>query len=906
MVYCLLAINPIIAQVDTENQSEDPVEDILLDQMRTDSLAGLTGASIDSSIYLNDSSLGSDTLKVNQVETISIPTASGEIEDNVVYNAEDSIFYDIINEKIYLYGAAHIEQKDISLDAGVIVFDYGLQEVTAMPSLDSLGHIIDRPRFSEGEEEFYSDTLRYNFKTEKGKISQLLTQEGDGFLRSEAVKKNEFDEMFGANAFYTTCNHEHPHFRIQAKKVKVVPKKVIVTGPANLYVGDVPTPLYLPFGIFPISPGRQSGILLPTYGRSPTQGFYLRGGGVYLGLSEHFDLALRADYYTRGSYDLNVASQYRKRYKYDGSFSMNYGNLRQGFSWQEDFRVTRDFFVNWRHTQDPRSIPNSTFTAQVRAGTSTYNQNFLSSTQDYLSNQFNSSINFTHRFQGTPFSLNVGARHSQNTQNRNVTISLPELSLTMRKQTPFQRKVRVGQAKWYEKIGVSYTGNVRNEVSAVDSVIFTNEVWDEMKNGVRHSIPVSMSFNILKHITVTPSFNYNEYWYLKAHKKEWDPSTIIDTTYNSEGAITSIDTTYGQLISGSENGFTTGRDFRGSVSLTTTITGTKIKKTGWLRGIQHVMKPRVGASWRPDFGAESWGYYKEVQNNVDGSTTRYSIFEDGLFGGPPDKRSTSINYSLDNIVEIKVRSRKDSVETEKKVKILESVRFSSSYDLSRDSLRMGNISVNGRTTLFQKLSINFNGSFDPYVKTADGKRVNIYEWTQNKRLGRLNSANVSMSTSLSSGGFSGTNNTSANNIPLEEQELPSDYTYEEQRDVYDRPDQYVDYKIPWRLSLRYNLNITRRQDEDGVEFSNYVQTLNGTFDFNITPKWKVGVTTGYDFQNQDLAHTRINVFRDLHCWEMVFNWIPTGERKRYEFTLRAKSSLLQDLKISRKRDWFDL
>lgn len=874
-------------------QQEGEVEQM---QGLVDSLSVFSDDSL--SQAANDSLPLADSVEVKS--TVDIPMNEGELKDEVQYYATDSIFYDIINEKIYLYGNAHIEQKEMSLDAGIIIFEYSNQEVIAMPTLDSLGEVTQKPIFKEGEDEFFSDTLRYNFETEKGRISQLITKEGDGYLRSEAVKKNEFDEMFGSNAFYTTCNHEHPHFRIQAKKVKVVPKKVIVTGPANLYVGNVPTPLYLPFGIFPISPGRQSGIILPTYGHSPNLGFYLRGGGVYLGISEYVDLAIRSDYYSRGSWGVNVSSQYKKRYRYNGRLSLKYGTIREGFTFQDDFRSTRDFFVNWTHTQDPKSIPNSTFTASVNAGTTTYNQNFVTTDENYLRNDFSSSINFSRRFPGTPFSMNLNASHSQNTNTKIVVLTLPELTFSMTKQNPFKRKSRIGKEKWYEKIGVSYNSRMRNRVSVPDSLVFTNEVWSEMRNGMVHTVPVNMSFNMLKYITVTPAATYNEYWYLKGTQKEWDPTVVFDTIYDSEGGF-AIDTINGQLIESEENGFTTGRDFNTSLTLRTTLTGTKLFTKGRVRGIQHVMRPRISASWRPDFGEESWGYYKEVQSNAAGDIERYSIFENGILNGPPDGGSARISYGIDNILEIKTRSPNDSTETDNKLKILESLSISSNYDFGRDSLRMGDISISARTKLFNKLNITFRSSHDPYIRDSDGRRRNVYEWTENKRWARLKNASLTLGTSISSKGFGGSNQVYDSNDGV----FSDDYTIEEQLDVYENPNDYVDFNIPWSLSVDYILRIDKSASGE-VEMNNYNQTLNLRMDFNLTPQWKVDIRTGYDFDLNALSLTTINIRRDLHCWEMNFAWRVNGDRKSYDFTLRAKSSLLQDLKISRKRGWYDL
>ncbi len=888
--------NPLNIQ-DSTLSTETPISE-------TDSLV----LPLDSLSIANDSI---DSLQNTQV--LNVPFAKDGLDETVTYNAEDSILYDIINEKIYLYGNAQVQQGSITLTANQIVFDYTEQTVKATGRQDSLGNWIGKPLFQEGDEKFEADELTYNFKTKKGKIADLITQEGDGFLRSEKVKKNEYDELFGYNTYYTTCNLEHPHFRIESKKVKIVPDELIVTGPAKFIVDDVPTPLIIPFGIFPLTEERRSGILLPTYGQSPGQGFYLRNGGFYLGINQHMDLAIRGDLYSRGTWRLNLASQYRKRYKYNGTVSINFGKRKTGDPITDAFNSSNDFRINWSHSQAAQARPNSSFSASVNLGTTSYSRNFVTTTNDYLSNTLTSSINYSKRFPGTPFNMNVSANHSQNNQTRRVRLTLPELTLNMNRIQPLKRKKKKGKTQWHEKISVGYTGNFRNSIDVADS-LFTNldTLVHKMENGIKHNIPINLpNFNILKYITVSPTFRYNEYWNFETIEKSWDPTLNYDTTFTTTfdtiyvdtsiiiqevPVVSSIDTTFGKVVSQTVPGFKTARDFNASLSISTRIYGVKQGlKLGPIKAFRHVMTPNVTLSWRPDFGSDFWGYYREVQENAEGEVSKYSIFEDAIFNGTYNSsnpsQSATLSFGIDNNLEIKTSSKKDTTNTLRKVKILEGFSIRSGYDFIRDSLKFNDITISARTTILNKLNFNFGSTLSPYTVNDNGQNIDTYYWAAQGKLARLKRINFGLNTSFSS-------NKKSNNT--------SDRGSEQEReDVLGNLQDFVDFKIPWRLNVGYNFNLSRSYASVDSFMNNITQTLNLSLDLNITPKWKADIRTGYDFVNKALAYTTVNIYRDLHCWNMSFNWVPNGPNQRYEFVLRANSSLLQDLKLQRKRDPFD-
>jgi len=841
-----------------------------------------------------------DSIAAAQPQLPEINISPDALDESITYDAEDSIIYDIVNEKIYLYGDAKVIKGKIELYAEYIIFDYLKQIVSAEGKKDSLGNWVGQPFFKEGEESFGAESMSYNFKSKKGKLSQVVTQEGEGYIRSEQVRKNEYDEMFGRHTYYTTCNHEHPHFRIESEKVKIIPNELIVTGPAKLFIDDVPTPLILPFGIFPLTEGRRSGIILPSYGRSPGLGFYLIGGGFYFGMNDYVDLAIKGDIYTRGSWKLNLLSSYKKKYKYNGRFNINFGKINNGDVIAKDFATNREFKIYWTHNEDPKAHPNSSFNASVNLGTSSYARSFTTNSNDYLANTLASSISYSNNLPRTPFNFTAAFRHSQNTGNRSVSVTLPELNVNMQRIYPFKRKVKKGKTQWFEKIGMTYRGNLKNSVEIADSLFFKKQVFDEIQNGIKHSIPINTSFNLLKYITVSPNFNYDEFWYTKSTEKTWDPTYLYDTIsvqlYDStitdnDSMVYEIETIYGSVNERIVSGFKSARQFNLSLSTNTRLYGILQFKKGAIRAIRHVARPSLSYNFRPNFGSDKFGYYKTVQTSEDGSFVDYSIFEDQIYSGPSRGKSSSLVFSLDNNFEMKVKSRKDTSQQLKKVKILESLNFRTSYNFAADSLKMADISVTARATILNKIKLNYSSSFSPYTVNNNGSKVDKFQWGENKSLARLTRMNVGINTSLSSK-KKGNNNVSTRG------------TAEEREDVLNNLDSFIDFKIPWKISLGYNLNITR-SFSSGEADDNITQTLNATLDMNITPKWKVNIRSGYDFVRKDLAFTTIDLYRDLHCWNMSFNWVPNGNARRYEFVIRANSSMLQDLKLQRRRNWYD-
>lgn len=794
----------------------------------------------------------------------------------VKYKARDSMRIDITEEIIYLYGAAEILYNEINLKADNIEFNIKENTCRAFGSKDSLGKLIGAPEFTEGTQTFKAKELLYNFDTKKGKIQEVVTQQGDGFILAQTLKKDPQDNYFIKDGRYTTCNQtDHPHFWINAQKLKVIPNDKIVTGPANLIIENVPTPLAVPFGFFPNSKGgRKSGVLLPFPGESAENGFFIKDGGYYWGINDYVDLTLKGDIYTKGSWGARALSNYVWKYHFSGNVNVGYSKFKFGEKDLSDYREQSDYFIRWTHNQDPKANPSGRFTANVNYGSSQYN--FLNSrnTQDVLNNNFNSNVAYTKVWKGK-YTLGVNARQSQSTLSKNVEGSLPSMNFNVTRFYPLQRKVQVGNAKWYENIGISYSNQIENRMVAPDTSFFKMETFRDAQRGLRHDIPVSTSVRFLKHFTFTPTFNYTERWYLQTLEKEFITTKKVGTD---------IDSSYieNRMI----DRFNANRDFNVNAQFTTKLYGMFQFKSGSIKAIRHVITPTLGFNYIPQM-------YKlqTILNDTSIVSPRfYSTYEKAIYGGPNTVNQGNVTYSIINNLEMKVRSKKDTVSGFRKIKIFENLSASGFYNVFADSLNWSNVNINARTYLFEKLDINTNAVFDPYrVNKKTRTRINESFYSETGRPLRLSNANMALNWRL-------------DNNKKQTERKSKLAKPDELAMINARPDAYVDFNVPWSLSINYNLQLNKPHQDTSI----IVQTLGFNTDFNLTPKWKIAVNSGYDFINKKLSYTSVNIYRDLHCWEMRFNWVPFGFLRSYSIDINVKSSTLQDLKLSRRRSWYDL
>ncbi|MFW5831928.1 MAG: putative LPS assembly protein LptD, partial [Prolixibacteraceae bacterium] len=651
-----------------------------------------------------DTVTATDTMVVDSV-------AEPVIEAPINYNAEDSIIVSLDGQKVFLYNNAQVTYQQIELTAYFIELDLETKEVYAEGMTDTTGTLIQKPVFKDGSEEFESKTLRYNFDTEKGIITEVVTEQGEGFVHSKRTKKISAEAFVLRDGKYTTCNAEHPHFYLHLSKAKVISNNKIITGPAYMVLEDFPLYFpFIPFGYFPNTPTYSSGILVPRYGEEQNRGFFLRDGGYYWAASEYFDLAVQGDIYSKGSWGTALNTNYRKRYKFSGGFNFNYAINKYGDRGLDTYRRTPQFAVTWSHSQDPKANPNRKFSASVNFSTSGYDRQNAYSAERYLSSQKSSSISYSRKFENSPFNMSLNLRHSQNSRDSTLTLSMPEMTFSMAKTYPFRKKNRSGPVRWYENFGFNYTGNLKNTVTAHESKILDQSLAQDWKNGIRHNIPITLpGFNLMNHINVTPSFSYNEKWYFKKLDYSYAPDGVQDI----RGLPVDVDT-----IPGLNRVY----DYAYSLSSSTNIYGMFLPRNpnSRIKGIRHKMTPSVSFSYRPDFGDPRFGYYQAVPVDESGTIRYFDVNAGGVYGGSPGRgASGSVNFSLNNNVEMKVLDVKDTTQTEsdeqfKKVKLIDNLSLSTSYNLIADSLNMAPVSVRARTTI-SGVSINMSGIVDPYI-----------------------------------------------------------------------------------------------------------------------------------------------------------------------------------------------
>lgn len=790
-------------------------------------------------------------------------------DDLIDYNADDSVRFSIQEKKVYLYGNGFVKYLTTELRADYIELDMDKKLAMATGVPDSVGKLKGTPKFKDGGQEFESTELHYNFDTKKGYVTEIITQEGEGYIQGKTTKKMSDSVYCVKHGMYTTCDeHDHPHFGLNMSKAKMIKDKKIFVGFTNLELEGIPLPIFIPFGFFPITKKATSGIIMPTYGEERMRGFNLRGGGYYIYINDYIDMNITGDIYTNGSWGLQYATQYRKRYKFNGNLNFTISKNYVSEKGLPDYQESSDWSVRWTHTQDGKANPYSSFSASVDMS-SANNNYYNANTVDGIANQRKqSSISWSKKWPESPFSLSGSFNHSQNSRDSSIAITLPNLSLRMTQIYPFRKKGKSGEMKWYDNIGVSYSAELRNSIQTKEDKLFKSSFERDWSNGFKHNIPISLQFKIAKDVTFTPSLNYNGYLNLKTIEKIWIP----DTSANG-----------GQFITRDVPGLNYSHDYSasGSIGYTPTIYGMFMFKPGCkVVAIRHMIRPSISASYTP--AIKPLGNYKK--SYFDGEKeVEYDIHE-GLTYRPNTtggKQSGSISFSLDNNVEMKVRNDKDTTGDEEfiKVKLLESFRLSTSYNPFADSMNFSNISISARTKILNnKVDLNFSGTIDPYAIDTNNVRYNKYHG----KLGRL--TNATISTNFSFSADNGQNKEKKNDL------------------VGGFYDDYMDFDVPWNISISYNFTYSRPSPYRSPTIS---QIVNFSGDLSLTPKWKINFQSGYDIKNKEVTSTSFGVTRDLHCWEMTFNCMPFGQHQSYNFEIHVRSSLLRDLKLTKRDSWYD-
>lgn len=829
------------------------------------------------SMAVDTTMAGPDSSAV-EPKVVVMPMSSGALEEEVQYTAQDSIVYDIVNKKVYLYGLAVIDYQDLHLEAEEIVIDWTKNELKAYSKMDSLRRKVkEQLKMSDKGREGEADSIAYNFKSKKGKIYNFRTMEGNGYVHVEAAKKDANNVMYASNAKYTTCDRKEPHFWLQLNKAKIIPSDKVVTSYAYVVIEDIPLyPVAVPFGFFPTNTSEaSSGILFPKYGFSQGRGYFLNDGGYYFALSDKMDLALTGDIFSYGSWGLSGESNYKKRYKYSGSgkidFNKNfYDNGLGEFEPQDEFKVA------WTHRQDPKSIPGMTFSSNVNAGTSNFNRNNSLNNDEILNSRLRSSINFSKAFGGTPFRTTVALNHDQNIQSKTINLSLPTTNLSMDRINPFEG-LRNKWLLFLRNLGFSHTLNFENRLSTFDSLLFKPDDGIELEwdRGISHRLPVNTTFKVLKWISVNPSFNYRGYYNFYEDRKFLNDTGVVETVRNGANSY--------------------AYDYNFSTTLNTTLYGMfRFKRSKSLVALRHAMVPSINFNYTPDFTTERWDYFREVptslEPNEDGDlpTQRYNRFSSNPLGAPQAGKTGAIGFGLENIWELKLKDKKDTLNENatKKVKVIESLNINGNYNFFADSLNLSDIRINGRTTLFKSLAITTGLVLDPYAIDETGKNYNEYLWDTEGKLAAVQTFSFNAGMSVRRAIFE---NLFKKTKPKEPRVYGSPYS------AY-----YARYSFPFDLRISYDYSLRRNIDQYDP-----TQTISFTGSFEPTDKWRTQYTINYDLANNEIGYTNLKFVRDLHCWEFSFDWTPTGLRKGFFFSLRARAAELQSLKLDKRSNFWD-
>ena len=820
--------------------------------------------------------------------------------DNVVnFSSQDSMIMTGRNN-VFMYGTGKVDYGDLKLDAAQIDINLDANEVTAMGRTDSLGEVTGRPVFVEGGSSYETSTMRYNFQSKRGLITNVITQQGEGYLTGGITKKTEDDYYYIQDGKYTTCDdHEDPHFYLQLTRAKVKPNSNIVTGPAYMVLAGLPLPIAVPFGYFPFTDKYASGIIVPSFGDDYNRGFYLQDGGYYFAINDNIDLALTGEIYTRGSWGISGRSSYAKRYKFSGNFSFNYLKTILGDKGQPDYSKQTNFQIVWSHMQDSKFNPNMSLSASVNFTTSGYTRNNLNSyySSAFTENTKSSSINMTYRFPRSKWSLSTTLNVSQRTQDSTLNVSFPNVTVTMSQIYPFKRKKAVGDERWYEKIRLSYSGLLQNSLTAKQNEFFKKNLIKDWRNGMKHSIPISATFNLFSYINVTPSINLTDRMYTSKVRRQWDPNAAVEIA----------DTTYS---------FYNVWDFSATVSLDTKLygfyrplpfLGDKVKM------IRHVLTPTISFSGSPDFSSKFFGYYgtySYTDSQGRDQQRKYSYFPNALFGVPGQGKTGSLNIALANNLEMKVKSDRDST-GERKISLIENFTVSQSYNFAADSLNWSNINTSILLRITKGFNLNLSAVWDVYTyqlnSAGNPVRVNIPRWKAGKGIGRLSSTGTSFSYTF--------NNDTFKRKPKETKSTEQEGADQDNLSATRRREQdigssggsveddgYVKWEVPWSLSVNYSIGYGYGSfNKEKMEYNGKI-TQNLSFSGNIrpTPSWNFGFSASYNFDTHKLAYMNCNISRDLHCFVMTASVIPVGPYKSYNFHIAVKSSLLSDLKYDKR------
>lgn len=831
-----------------------------------------------------------DSARLQKIDSFTLKLSKDSLDAPVQYYAQDSAVILIQDNRVILYGKTKTDYKDVSLTAPRVEIDQKSQTLLAVNAKDTLGIVTEDAKFKQGESEFTSDTIVYNFKTQKGITRNTITNTGEMFVHGDRIKKVSDEVTYVAGGFFTTCNLDEPHFGFRSNKIKLINKKLAVSGPTHPEFEGVPVPVYLPFGYFPLSQGRHSGLLPPQFAQNDQFGLGLEGLGYYKVINDYWDAKLYGNIYSYGGWAAYISPTYRKRYRYSGSLNFGLQKTKRNFKGDPDYYSNNSYTLTWSHTADTKARPGTSFSANVNAASTSFNRNIPNSPALNFQNQMGSSISYSKTWVDKPYNLTVTANHNQNNQTRLVNVSLPDVGFTVNTIYPFQSKDFVGEKKWYHQLGIGYNGSFRNQVSFYDTAFRLRQLIDTLQWGAQHNIPITLSLPPILGgaVVVSPSISYSQVWVAQKLRMTWNPVTQKVDSVMTKGL--NIDQ---QVSMG--------------LGLNTALYGTfNFKKTSRVQAIRHVMRPTLGFSYRPDLSSK---YYYDVQVDVTGYKQRYSELTGGLFSGYGEGRAGGMTFQVDNNLEMKWRSKKDTGDNAiQKIRLIDGYGFSTSYNFLADSMKLSPVQFYFRTNLLEKINLNASASMSPYQVDERGRNINKYAWEGGKfKPGRITSGSISLATSFKS-------------KPRDEKE---DQEKKQQMDqqlndptlaadrqrlldyMRQNPAEFVDFNIPWQVSVSYSLYFSEQFDIPTARFKREIRSsanFNGSF--SLTPKWNFTVNGFYDLDTRKLQTFTMSIAREMHCWQMSINVTPIGLYRFFNFSISPKSGMLQDLRINRSRSFY--
>ncbi|RXK86404.1 putative LPS assembly protein LptD [Filimonas effusa] len=844
-------------------------------------IAGDSVKLITDSVRFTIDSLTGDTLW-QRID--SIPMSKDTLDAPVDYTAEDSAIISIPKKQFFLYNKAVVKYQDNQLEANVIHYDQQSQVMEAYGGKDTSSNPLNLPTMTQGQSKAISDTIKYNVKTGRGLTKNSYFQEGEMYVQAQTLKRMDKDVAFAFRARMTTCNLDTPHFAFRTRRVKIINDRFAVSGPAFPEFEGVPMPVAIPFGIYPMVKGRHSGMLAPQFATNQSAGLGLEGLGYYKVINDNWDVTTRANLYTYGGWALFVNPKYMKRYKYSGNLNLTIQKTKlvnTSTAQSNEFIKYTSFLINWSHSTDTRARPGTSFSASVNAGSTRYNDYVTNNIYQNFQNQLSSSITYSKTWGQGKYNLTTSANHSQNNNQRLVNVTLPTVNFTANTFYPFQKKESVGTAKWYEKLGISYTGNLLNQVAFYDTAFNFARMLDTTQWGAQHSVPISLTLPAVGPLLFSPSISFSEKWYGQQILRRWNPDRDTVETRISRG-------------------FFAAREVNFGMSTNTRIFGTfNLGKDTKLR---HEIKPTFSINYKPDLVKQ---FYDSLQ--VDTSTARKKIrisrFEGSVVGGFSEGSFGGFNFGFDNLFEMKKRNKNDTTGDDpyKKIKLIDGLSFNTGYNFFLDSMNWSPVSIAFRSTLFEKVNITGGASIDPYAVDSVGDRINKLLWKQGS-LGRFTGGNLVISSSFQS--KAADQRSDKSRMPVDQTMTPD----EQQRQldyVRANPAEFVDFNIPWSVQTSLSINFNRQRSADYRSYVTQINTnLNVSGDFSLTPKWKMGGSFFYDVRTAKLEGVTMYITREMHCWQLSINVTPIGPIKSFNIVLNPKSGILRDLKINRSRSFY--